>query len=1334
MDNNPNHILQTYLRRLTDLSGNSRSLLLLRLHHEQLLDVQQLSFLNHEKAFEIIEACIAGKSKKISPVLDARRADVNEASRKIKRLHRVDKFIFDERGSNDLHIGWPFARGKFSDGTTVRCPLIYFPVSIVQEHDQWVLHMRKDAGVTFNKSFLLAFAFYNQVKPDNELIDTSFDDFETDSIAFRTQLYEFLKNKLELNFNPDLFSDQLIPFQEFRKEEFDQVTQTGQIKLFNEAVLGIFPQAGSQLVPDYLHLIENQSVNDLESFFAERAAKSITTRKWIASVKEEKIYAPFQLDVYQEHALRAIKNGGSLVVQGPPGTGKSQLISNLMADAIASGKKVLLVCQKRVALDVVYERLAKAKLGDFLGLVHDFRNDRKMVFAKIANQINRIDEFKERNRSIDSIQTERKFFQVCRQIDQLTETLEEFRTALFNESDAGLSVKELYLTSDPAEASISLRQEFQYFNCSALDEFLQKIRKYAMHASLLDHKGNVWKNRQSFARFQINDRLRIEEAILDIPKFQQDVHTELNKIISVSINLEECELLLQRQLNAEEMLDLLDTDAVFQYFIAMLDEKDAETSLLWLQNMERVCMNCFDGYGVETSLTPDQLGQCQQALQSRKSATRNFFRRIHWELFSEYKFFIKRILFNNQVDYNRAGLSLLEKRIDNRLNLEHQLTALRKKKWLLDIPLIPGQSLLKQWFTDQTKALRAKLIFNTLREVRKSIHAPKYTRIDFQSNVQAIFSLLKSIPVKRLDWKRFLSPYQIKQLILNPEISKDFIKRLQQDFDMLCSFDVLKESISENEMVVIQRLYESNGKWEVETLAALFQNSIRLAWIEHIETKYPVLRSVSTFSMQEMENDLQHHIQEKKQLVLEIVLMRAREGVYEGEEFNRLNNRVTYRDLLHQVTKKKKIWPLRKVISEFHHELFNLLPCWLVSPESASAIFPMQTMFDLVIFDEASQCFSERGIPAMYRGKQILVAGDSKQLKPFELYQVRWDEESESPDAEVDSLLELSERYLPTVHLQGHYRSNSLPLIDFSNQHFYEGRLQLLPKRSVVNATEPPIQYRKVDGLWENQTNVIEANAVVSYLLELVKHNPEKEIGIITFNAPQQMLIMDLVEEHFSLNGNPVPQSLFVKNIENVQGDERDIIIFSIGYAPDAKGKMNMLFGSLSVSGGENRLNVGVTRSREKIVVFTSIEPEQLTVQEIKNEGPKLLRKYLEYAREVSKGNFNAHSKAEYVNASSWYLSSHLIKWSEQNKNSELSSNDLPYGDVIVNKDNRKAGIILTDDNQYYTGISIKESHAYLPFLLTQKDWKFHRVFSRNWWLSREKAAHELDTYIQKLK
>jgi superfamily I DNA and/or RNA helicase len=171
----------------------------------------------------------------------------------------------------------------------------------------------------------------------------------------------------------------------------------------------------------------------------------------------------------------------------------------------------------------------------------------------------------------------------------------------------------------------------------------------------------------------------------------------------------------------------------------------------------------------------------------------------------------------------------------------------------------------------------------------------------------------------------------------------------------------------------------------------------------------------------------------------------------------------------------------------------------------------MKQFFDLVIFDEASQCFAERGLPSIFRGKQILIAGDSKQLKPFELYQSRWEEETESPDLEVDSLLELSERHLTTVQLQGHYRSKSLALINFSNQNFYNNTLSLVPDLEAMHLPDPPIRVIKVDGVWENQTNPIEAQAVVKELLNQIKSNPTKEVGVITFNAPQQMLIMDLV-------------------------------------------------------------------------------------------------------------------------------------------------------------------------------------------------------------------------------
>tara|TARA_R110000868_G_scaffold405610_1_gene685158 strand:- start:622 stop:1854 length:1233 start_codon:yes stop_codon:yes gene_type:complete len=407
----------------------------------------------------------------------------------------------------------------------------------------------------------------------------------------------------------------------------------------------------------------------------------------------------------------------------------------------------------------------------------------------------------------------------------------------------------------------------------------------------------------------------------------------------------------------------------------------------------------------------------------------------------------------------------------------------------------------------------------------------------------------------------------------------------------------------------------------------------------------------------------------------------------------------------------------------------------MASPESASAIFPMDKIFDLVIFDEASQCFAENGLPAMYRGKQVVVAGDEKQLRPNDLYKVRWEDENEEeiPDLDFDSLLNLSSQYLMQVHLNGHYRSKTLDLITFSNEHFYNNSLQLLPDFTVINNGKPGIEYIKCDGIWENNINKNEAYEVCRIVRGLLKEDPQREIGIVTFNVRQQLFIMDELEA-FSLEENIViPDSLIVKNIENIQGDEKDIIIFSILYAPDKAGKMNMNFGSLNVMGGENRLNVAVTRAKEKVIVVSSIFPQQLKVDATKNEGPKLLKKYLEYAQMVSNGEFRINPVEEKRFSPSWYLKNKIKKFQYANPDWTLDTS-LPFVDLSIKEKNEYRGAIFTDDDLYFDSVSIKETHVYKPFTLSHKNWKFMALTSRAYWQDPEGMKSKIENLFLKTK
>lgn len=1294
------------------------------------MDVQELSQLNGEPAFSIIQALIAERSIAVCPELDTRMESANEASKKLKRLQRIDHLIFEERGAKDLHIGWPIVQGKFSDGTLVRCPLLFFPVSLQIKSNQWYIEPREEAGLTFNKSFLLAYAYYNQVLPSEELLDETFEDSERESTAFRTTLYQLLhKNNLEVHFNPDNYRDELTPFVNLTKEEFSEGLRNGELKLFPKAVLGIFPQAGSYLVPDYLHLLEQDSFQDLEEFFQQRSFPSeVRNNNYLHLVKEERVYNIFPQDIWQENAFKAVKSGYSMVIQGPPGTGKSQVIANLIGDALASGKRVLVVCQKRAALDVVYQRLKAQQLADFLALVHDFKIDRREIYGKIARQIERVDEYKSRNISLDAIQLDRKFLQLSHRIDQIAEELELFRKTLFDDSECGVSIRELYLQSNPNEAVVNLKQEFSAFRFDQVSEFLRKLNTYVHYAQTFKKPDYPWRDRKSFLPYQASDQNKIKKAIQEVASFFTTLTEQLTHHFSTRLDWDQCELLIEKESHVKEIKTFIQNQNTYYYFQCMVAEMDDETSSLWLSNIEKNLMSCFEGDGPETYTPSHQLGQLQKALYRSMKARRSLFGLVRWELFSRDKFLMKRTLVANNLESNKRGFQTLERKLDNRLNLEHNLSKLKSKTWLKQVPETLLQKDFLQWFADQHFALEAKLNFSQVRGMKNVIDPATLTLTDFHGKIDDLYTILSALSENKSQWSTYLTTSQIQAITQQPWFAQKLIESLKEDFEALCEFDTLEENLAAVERSVIARLFEHAGQWDEYQLKNLFLNSLSLMWIEHLEIKHPELRMVSSGKMELLESELRDLLLEKQTISEEIILLRAREKVIDDLKFNRLNNRVTYRDLLHQVSKKKKIWPIRKLLTEFEEEIFKVMPCWLASPESVSAIFPMVELFDLVIFDEASQCFAERGIPALYRGKQAVIAGDAMQLRPGDFYMPRWQEEGEThPDAELDSLLDLCSRYLPNVQLRGHYRSKSLELIDFSNRHFYQGKLQLLPDRSIINTQEACLIYEKIEGRWENNVNVPEAGHIALLVSQLLDQHPGKDIGIVTFNAPQQYLILDLLETTLG----HIPKTVFVKNIENVQGDECDLLIFSVGYAPDKKGVVQAQFGSLNQVGGENRLNVAVSRAREKVIVVTSFMPEQLHVESTLNEGPKLLKQYLQFVLDCHNRIFTPTLTSVAAKRNQPYLKDIIRKWAQHKwPEFQLDENQLPSCDLTVQKDNRLLGALLTDDQSYEQSLHAKADHALLPALLELKNWPYLRIHSRNFWQDPDRFYNEIGKFM----
>jgi hypothetical protein len=356
----------------------------------------------------------------------------------------------------------------------------------------------------------------------------------------------------------------------------------------------------------------------------------------------------------------------------------------------------------------------------------------------------------------------------------------------------------------------------------------------------------------------------------------------------------------------------------------------------------------------------------------------------------------------------------------------------------------------------------------------------------------------------------------------------------------------------------------------------------------------------------------------------------------------------TKEGLLKEARKQRSRMPLRTFVRTYAEAgLFDLLPVWLVSPETLSVLFPREPIFDLVIMDEASQCTVGSGFPVLLRGQRVVIAGDEHQMPPTSFFQSAEDPDEVPEDdresrelLEGESLLVLARSRVPHIGLRWHYRCLFEELIAFSNHAMYQGNLSTIPATRSA-AAQAQISWIQVDGAtYLEGVNKVEAERVVDLVATLLTDRPGESLGIVTFNIQQRQTILDaldsrcesdpLFDQNYrtALARERMDERPFVKNLESVQGDERDIIIFSLGHAPAQRKRKDgsneryvpARFGPLGQKGGERRLNVAVSRAKRQICIVASFEPTMLSVANTTHEGPRLFKAFLEFAWHLSAG------------------------------------------------------------------------------------------------------------------
>jgi very-short-patch-repair endonuclease len=440
--------------------------------------------------------------------------------------------------------------------------------------------------------------------------------------------------------------------------------------------------------------------------------------------------------------------------------------------------------------------------------------------------------------------------------------------------------------------------------------------------------------------------------------------------------------------------------------------------------------------------------------------------------------------------------------------------------------------------------------------------------------------------------------------------------------------------------------------------------------------------------------------------------------------------------LKREMNKQRKIMPVRKLFKEIPNLLLTLKPCLMMSPLSVSLFLEADTyMFDVVIFDEASQVCTENAIGAIFRGKQVIIAGDSKQLPPTNFFtastsdiEFDTDDDEDDDSSAYESILDEA-NLLPERTLLWHYRSRHEHLIAFSNAKIYSNNLITFPSNK-ENTKDNGVEYVFVkNGFYDRggkSGNIPEAKKVAELVFEHFRKQPNRSLGVIAFGEVQQQAIDGEIRsmrlrnqqyEHFFNEEKNEP--FFIKNLENVQGDERDTIIFSIGYAKDAAGIFYMNFGPLSKSGGERRLNVAITRAKYNVKLVGSIMPTDIVIEKISSDGPKLLRGYINFAINGADSLVRSTNESGYT----WH--------------------DSPFEEAIYNFLDRKGYKVATqvgcsgyridmavkhptlsgiyvlgiecDGATYHSARTARERDRLRQDVLENMGWKIYRIWSTDW-------------------
>ena len=1118
-----------------------------------------------------------------------------------------------------------------------------------------------------------------------------------------------------------------------------------------QAILGIF-SFNKFIMWNDIHnnahkLTQNKVVSSLINGKIEWdvTAKEVDAAYMDRQLSPADIVLPIIADSSQLEAIYEAVHDKTFILHGPPGTGKSQTITNIIANALYKGKRVLFVAEKMAALSVVQNRLAAIGLAPFCLEIHSNKTKKSTVISQLKETTEIIrrtppEEFKKEAERLLKLRTE----------------LNKYIEALHKEYPFGLSLYDaiIHYQSTDVEPCFDIPSSY-------LDD-LDKDR--------FSHWEDAIESLVSTANACGHPHLHPLTGI-SIREYSSAIKEEASQTLATFIGL------------------LTAIQSKLPVFSALLEDTDIHPTRKDFDIITAIIRKILE----IPELTPELLTTplLNETLEEYRKVTKHGRKRDEIKAEIE-NGFTKEVLKIN------AGPMLAEwNRVSAQWFLPRYFGQRKIKKAIRPYALQPVEPETVQPLLHQVIRYQEELDFTDRYTAKLPSLFGRFGRDEEWPIIDQIIHEVSSLHSLLLSYSKDVAKTsRIKQNLALQltegirtfrDIHSHSLNELHQLADTLTATE---QRLSTTLGITVETLYTNSADWigialqqaatwkeNLDKLKDWYQwlqsynklNELGIGFIaeEYKEKNIPTDLLTSSFCKSFYQAVIHYIIAKEPTLELfngkifnDIIAKYKQvsanfEDITKKELFARLASNIP--SFTHEAIQSSEVGILqknirnnargisiRKLFDQIPTLLSRMCPCMLMSPISVAQYIDTDAdKFDLIVFDEASQMPTYEAVGAIARGKNVVIVGDPKQMPPTSFFSVNTIDEDniEMEDLEsiLDDCLALS---IPSKYLLWHYRSKHESLIAFSNSEYYDNKLMTFPSPDNI---ESKVRMVAVDGYYDkgkSRQNQAEAQAVVDEIARRLRSEElrKKSVGVVTFSVVQQALIEDLLSDLFIFHPEletfalECEEPLFIKNLENVQGDERDVILFSVGYGPDAEGRVSMNFGPLNRAGGERRLNVAVSRARYEMIIFSTLRSDMIDLNRTSSIGVAGLKRFLEYAEKGTKRILNTSTSIQpsEEETSIEKIIADKLRSLGYTVHTDIGCSGYKIDIGIVdtqNPSNYQLGIIC-DGKNYRRTKTVRDREIVQNNVLKALGWNICRIWTMDWWEKPDEVIASIQTAI----